>query len=970
MQQSFPKNVHTGPLIGSSKTGKGPGQSHNNNNNNTPQTSPTHKQQQHHHFGHYPVHEASLHSATAPNDPTEPPSHRRHHQPHHHQQHPHQSSAATSHPHPVLPPAIHQATPHRNPPPQHRLPSPTPAFKVEHIDSSTSPGVTIKPEPPTPSTPPASSSTKFNINNIIPSASAASRSPNHQSIPAVIVSNVPSSIGGKPYEPTAVEPAGSAYSLHPHRLLEPSTSPARGSAGQPLPATSLDAAVQPTEAPVVRRARLGKSMAREMMMMSQQQQHPHVQPMPVIAPTAADAHLSLVQTPQKSTSIPLQPTPFPSHYQASALAPMPRNQPPIASRLPIDLIKEEHMKIEDDDDVVCITNDEPEPVAPVAPVAAGLLDNRSTDTATTTCPLPATSHDEIVNLDEDETSTSSIASVSTSPHHNNNTRIQHNANKRRSTSPLPHATASATSDDCCVVVDVDIIDLDGNSMSSSIMDLTSPSQVSTASSSSLLMLSAAKKPKILELYKIGTTAQAKKSPPNSYKSLIKPSEPKPYLCNAERRGSAKKSARFRFIRGEQRYGVQQRQVLINGKHRKLVVNSGGRGPPAKRRIFKKKTATAKAPLDGTGVEVTDPTAATAATSQAETMDLTDEQPDIKIEPKLEVMEEPSCTDQSITSSTTLEAKPIPVDLKPKFECIEAPYEMTDKDHCKAASLADAIVMAKPSAKEAFFSSLDETIERVAKGYFSDQEILASVKRTKQQRCDKHSAARSKSETTKPKSTQQAPVVSDAADSCITASPKKASRDRSKSASSRSASKGSTTTEKSKSPKRVKKVVSTEATLGGDQAAADEWSIEPQPTTNRQSMPAASDDDDADYDDYQMDSTDPANYNNNNNNNYYMVDETPLLKPPPVPPSKPARASAAKKPRSRGAKFSNRKRHRARNANREPSEPEEDVVLAPRRSTAAPRWSNGWNWQGPSHQGKVFLNVSVRVDLSARIFLCI
>lgn len=623
------------------------------------------------------------------------------------------------------------------------------------------------------------------------------------------------------------------------------------------------------------------------------------------------------------------------------------------------------MKIEDDDDVVCITNDEPETVAPVASVAAELLDNRSSDTAQTSS-SQATSHDEIVNLDEDETSTSSIASIASGPLHNNNTLSQHNANKRRSTSPLLLATANAASDDCCVVVDVDIIDLDGNSMSSSIMDLTSPSQVSTASSSSLLMLSAAKKPKILEPYKIGTTAQAKKSPPNSYKSLIKPSEPKPYLCNADRRGSAKKSARFRFVRGEQRYGVQQRQVLINGKHRKLVVNSGGRGPPAKRRIFKKKMPTVKAALDVTGVEgVTDPMS--AATGPAETMDLTVDQPEIKIEPKLEVMEELNGTEQSVTSNMTeqqLESKPIPVDLKPKFECIESADEMAgDKEHCKAASLADtAIVMAQPSAKEAFNSSLDETIERVAKGYFSESEILASVKRTKQQRCDKHSAARSKSETTKPKSKQRVSVASDTKDSGIAASPKKASRDRSKSASSRSASKSSTTTEKSnsKSPKRVKKMAAPEAAGDGDRAltpaVADDWSAEPQPPNDRQSMPAASEDD-YDYDDYQMDSTDPANFNNNNN---YMVDETALLKPPPVPPAKPARAGAVKKPRSRGAKFSNRKRHRARHANREPSEPEEDVVLAPRRSTAAPRWSNGWSWQGPSFQGKVFLNVSVVV----------
>ncbi|XP_055634841.1 protein piccolo-like [Toxorhynchites rutilus septentrionalis] len=54
-------------------------------------------------------------------------------------------------------------------------------------------------------------------------------------------------------------------------------------------------------------------------------------------------------------------------------------------------------------------------------------------------------------------------------------------------------------------------------------------------------------------------------------------------------------------------------------------------------------------------------------------------------------------------------------------------------------------------------------------------------------------------------------------------------------------------------------------------------------------------------------------------------------------------------KSKSRKFSTKKRHRiARVA-------EVEEVIVPRKCNSVPRWSNGWTWEGPSFQGKVFLN---------------
>lgn len=75
----------------------------------------------------------------------------------------------------------------------------------------------------------------------------------------------------------------------------------------------------------------------------------------------------------------------------------------------------------------------------------------------------------------------------------------------------------------------------------------------------------------------------------------------------------------------------------------------------------------------------------------------------------------------------------------------------------------------------------------------------------------------------------------------------------------------------------------------------------------------------------------------------LLDSTTNTAQKPTPP--------IKRSKSRGSKFSNKKRHRIRSVQEVP------VTILPRRTASVPRWSNGWSWEGEPFQGKVFLNVS-------------
>ncbi|XP_058450604.1 titin homolog [Malaya genurostris] len=67
-------------------------------------------------------------------------------------------------------------------------------------------------------------------------------------------------------------------------------------------------------------------------------------------------------------------------------------------------------------------------------------------------------------------------------------------------------------------------------------------------------------------------------------------------------------------------------------------------------------------------------------------------------------------------------------------------------------------------------------------------------------------------------------------------------------------------------------------------------------------------------------------------------------------AKALRRAARSRSKSKSRKFSIKKRHRIYRMTAEVEE-----VIVPRKCNSAPRWSNGWTWEGQPFQGKVFLN---------------
>lgn len=609
------------------------------------------------------------------------------------------------------------------------------------------------------------------------------------------------------------------YSLNA-KFIEPpamSISPARGSAGLPMPQPQQDGASQPIETPVVRRARLGKSMAREMMLLSQQ--HPQPQP------PAQQLHVMHTQM-----------MIYPKHTDVST------RQTELLDIVKIEttenLIKKEDMKEEEpDEDVVCLEKCD----------TINLLDTRS-------------------DIADDE-------EMPQQDSHNNNMQYrsitESSINKRK-------------------FQEDEIIDVDALTP----IDLTSPTSLSI------------KKPKILEF----KNPAVKKSPPNSYKSLIKPSEPKPYLCND--RTTPRKY--FRLIRGAPRYGIQQRKIIINGKHKNLLVTPNRQVKQPK--IIKKKVTPMPPPI-------------------------------AKVEPT------------SKASLPTAVVAPLPsTPEEPRtFEILD--FECTPSIEA-AARLSENVTDDKTDEKARFMSSLELSIDRVAKGYSSDQEARrGNAKHSKLMAKIKAAEGRSKSESKK-----ETTVVTCA----------KVVRDRSKSASKSRERKNAKTVDApvkplspkktddielvKKSPKKVKpKPVTVQ--LNVEEVTADLTTSDTNTTAvvSEQCQP-----DESDRVAIQTNETTTNIYNNNNNNNDEDVDDHHYKDQLYYQQQHHlhTKATTNKKTKSRGAKFSNKKRHRPRQL------PEIEEIIAPRKSTAAPRWCNGWRWQGPAVQGKVFLNVSIKFVVKA------
>lgn len=502
------------------------------------------------------------------------------------------------------------------------------------------------------------------------------------------------------------------------KVLEPemSISPARGSTG-PLPQIQAGATLPADNNSITaRKARVGKSMAREMMMTPPQRQALNLHVDSEIYPRGMGEHTDLVRDGKGDTS----------------------------------LIKKENVKIECEDDVFIL-----EPSKFETPTKTPIVEDRTSA------------------LNCDETSSTDDVEI---------------CSKRKS-------------------MDSDVITLDD-----SVEDSVPSSTV--------------KKRKILELHK----DPCKKSPPNSYKSLIKQSDPRPYLCSSDattdKHMVARGRSRYRLIRGRATPRYRQRKIIINGKHKKVLITNR----KVKRRIVKK----------------------------------------------------------HVTKKSTLKTKDVQTDVK---ELQVSEVEKKSKD------VAEECTEEKTEEKRLFMSSLELTIDGVAKGgYCSDPEYLAKSKTNIKA---KVTESRSKSETKKPQ-------IVESIESNVKM------RDRSKSANKTVAdqkpletkpAKGKLTDEKS--GKNSKKSTKSALVRVDNDALLDEYSL-------------------------------------NNNNNHIVVDNNY---------GKVQRATAAKKTKSRGAKFSNKKKHRVRQL-----QEIEDIEI-PRKSTAAPRWSNGWHWEGEPFKGKVFLNVS-------------
>lgn len=521
-----------------------------------------------------------------------------------------------------------------------------------------------------------------------------------------------SPIRDKAYEKIGHAPPNFALNT---KVLEPemSISPARGSTGLPLPPTQASA-TQPADNPITtRKARVGKSMAREMMMMPQQRQVVNLKVDPEVKPRVMAEHTDI-----------------------------------IIDAKPDQLIKKEDVKIECEDDVV-------------------ILDHSKFET-----PKKEVAEDRTLDCDELTSSTDDVEIC----------------NKRKSS-------------------DSDVITLDDST------EETLPS-------------STMKKRKILELHK----NPCKKSPPNSYKSLIKQSDPKPYLCKSDvpEKHGARGRSRYRLIRGRASPRYRQRKIIINGKHKKVLIANR----KVKRRVMKKHVGKKVAPK-------------TVKVVQTEVLNAV-----------------------------------------PENEIVQL----------KSKDVAEENTLEKTEAKRLFMSSLELTIDGVAKGIVSDREMLAKSKFNSR---SKVAELRSKFETMKPQ-------IVESIESNVKM------RDRSKSATKFAIdqkpepkpTKGKAHDEKS--GKNSKKSTKTSVVRVTDETLLDNYSI-----------------------------------NNNNNivldNNYGKIQ----------------RQTSTKRTKSRGAKFSNKKRHRVKPL------PEIEYVEIPRKTTAPPRWSNGWHWEGQAFKGRVFLNVRTR-----------
>lgn len=650
----------------------------------------------------------------------------------------------------------------------------------------------------------------------------------------------------KPYEKIVLAPQHHHpnYTLNPKLLEQPemSVSPARGSTGLPgLPpvqasatqpldiissiSSSCGTTVSSTGCPSTigaRRARVGKSMAREMMMQS----HSHT-----INPFQhSDNNNSIAQDINSNNSSNLHNGVNAKIYASTPIKEQQGHNdvcdsiPPyfmsVANRNTATLIKEEDVKKECEDDVVVISDKSESETSS----NQDIYDERFTDH----------NMDETNGTDENTMKTNDKDS----------------SLKRRS-------------------------DHDQSTIDNSIIDLDLLGEEMPAAT--------VKRRKILEFHKNST----KKSPPNSYKSLIKPSNPKSYLCKAEPQETPVIGAKIN----------QKISLLNNDMHSEII-------------SIEPCTKSCKG--------------------------------NRKLIPKMlqEESTEYYCDDavQSVTNDvmhTQNEMKDVEII---EIDKIESKQKIKNAVSTANPSIADEFPQALTIEKNNFMSSLEQTIERVAKGYLSDNELL-SIKQAKIKNKLKLSEGRSRSESKKD--------TNDSVKLCDTKT-----RDRSSSSAKSKERSNSKLSQRSSQPLKEK---SFEKKTPKKKTTMSKKTMKQTATTNSKGKNAKETIDEIIMDELLV--NDSLNNNNNNNNNILIennnkVHEDKKKSGSVTPTLSMAKLATAKKTKSRGSKFSNKKRHRTTRHMKEIEE-----IIIPRRTSAVPRWSNGWNWKGEPFQGKVFLNVN-------------
>lgn len=694
------------------------------------------------------------------------------------------------------------------------------------------------------------------------------------------------------HEKTVFVPHHPNYSLNP-KLIEPemSVSPARGSTGLPGIPPMQDSATQPLDATaslppqnnmcllpevatgangIGRRARVGKSMAREMVKQSYQNlntsQNQQLETQQIIDKNIDHFHQSRSLENQNGKMF--CPSEIKELHQ-KIIMPIPialTNNNNILTDIPKTLIKKEDVKKECEEDVIILDKPEWEPTTQKC--SNGLLDN-------SVC----------VNLST------------------NNTQ------------DIPKSTKSDS-----LKRHLDVED-DDEKITNNIISLDDTFDASEA----------VKRRKILEYQKDPN----KKSPPNSYKRLIKPSDPKTYLCKSDKQrkqtGHRQKYRLIRGINGKRKVFITDRRnkkILLATPTSMPMLNSPKRN--RNRRLIKRRKRMGNNKVANSASE-------------------------LKVNGIIQV---------SIAENDDVEMEDI---AKPSIETSDTNSDEPEQSPVVSAEQTSA----STKEKEQFMSNLELTTDRIAKGYASDNEVLSRKKEKLKtiKSAENRSRSESKKDTSK-SSTKDCKEALKNGKASKNASPArnskantKTSRDRSTSSSKSkerttapvTATKQTTATTKgtTKSTKANKKAVSNDKVstenpknINSKKAtatttttiAASKQKSKPKSHVKKPKKMA----DTITDDEHILDNETNNNILIENNNKTYETIKADIR----APVAKPN----AKKPKSRGNKFSNKKRHRVRHIK------EIEEVIIPRRASAIPRWSNGWCWEGEPFQGKVFLNV--------------